>query len=65
MYVIEKGGFIMALPIKPTPKLDVKESEQFLKKMAQNANKQGEFTPTPNLSEAEKLIGKYVQTIKE
>ena len=55
----------MALPIKPTPKLNVKESEQFLKKMAQNANKKVEFTATPDLSNAEKLIKKYGRNIEE
>ena len=55
----------MALPIKSTPKLNVEESEQFLEKMEQNANKRGEFTATPNLSNAEKLIEKYGLNIEK
>lgn len=49
----------MALPIRPTPKLNVKESEIFLRKMAQNANKKVVLVTPPNLSNAEEQIEKY------
>jgi hypothetical protein len=46
----------MALPIKPTPRLDRKESEQFLKEFVENSDRKAELTPTPKLKEAEKVI---------
>jgi hypothetical protein len=49
----------MALPIQPTPRLDRKESEQFLKEFTENANRKAVLTPTPKLKEAEKVILAY------
>jgi len=49
----------MALPIKPTPRLDEKESEQFLRQFVENANRKAVLTPTPKLKESEKVILAY------
>ncbi len=46
----------MSLPIKSTPTLNAKESKTFLKELHKNEEKKAEFTPTPKIKEAEKLI---------
>jgi hypothetical protein len=54
-----KGGRIMARPITPTPKLDVKSSRKFLRDVEKNLTKPARLVPTPKLSEAKKLVKQY------
>lgn len=51
----------MALPITPTPKLNVKESRQFLKKIERDLKIPAKLIPTPKLKEAEKFIDEYAR----
>jgi hypothetical protein len=46
----------MALPIKATPKLSVKESEVFLQKLQKDENKTAKYTETPRIDVAERLL---------
>ena len=48
----------MARPITPTPKLNVAESEAFLRKVHEDLKKPLSFIPTPRLNEALKLARK-------
>jgi len=48
----------MARPIAPTPKLNVAESEAFLRKVSEDLKKPLAFVPTPKLKEALRLIRK-------
>jgi len=55
----------MALPITPTPKLNTKESERFLKRVESDLKKPVELAPTPRLEEAEKIIEQYALNQEE
>lgn len=54
----------MALPIKSTPKLGVKESEEFLKKLDRDLTKRARMVPTPMLPVAREEIEKHSRKIK-
>ena len=51
----------MALAIKPTPKLNAKASEKFLRKINRDLKKPAKLVPTPKLSAAEKQIEAYAR----
>jgi len=51
----------MALAIKPTPKLNAKASEKFLRKINRDLKKPAKLVPTPKLSAAEKQIKAYAR----
>lgn len=51
----------MALPIKPTPKLNVKSSEEFLKKVRSELGKPAQFVSTPKLTSAKRKIKSYAR----
>lgn len=51
MFCTEKGGDNMARPIKPTPVLDPKSTEAFLKKVQSNKDNKTGPIATPKLSE--------------
>ena len=55
----------MALPITPTPKLDTRETEKFLKRVKRDLKKPVGLTPTPRLKEAEKVISNYAASKEE
>jgi hypothetical protein len=46
----------MARPITPTPKLNAKESETFLKKLKKDLSKPLKLVPTPKLDQARELL---------
>jgi hypothetical protein len=46
----------MALPIKPTPTLNAKESRRFLKLIEEGLENPVGLVPTPKLEQAQKLI---------
>ena len=52
----------MARGIAPTPKLDTKASEKFLKKVTQDLKEPAGFVPTPKLSAATKKIKEYAKS---
>lgn len=49
----------MAMPITQTPKLSVKESEKFMKKISKDINKPAILIPTPKLVKAKKVLKAY------
>ena len=55
----------MALPIKPTPKLNVKQSEKFLRKIKSDLRKPATFVPTPKLAAATRKIKRYAKGATE
>lgn len=55
----------MALPIKPTPKLNIKESEKFLSKVAKDLKKPAHFISTPKLASAKEKIISHAKRISE
>lgn len=55
----------MALPITPTPKLDVKESKDFLERVKRDLGRPATFVATPKLKQAEKIIKRYVASEKK
>ena len=46
----------MARPIAPTPVLGAKASKKFLKKVKRNQESKVDYTPTPNIEKAVKLL---------
>jgi hypothetical protein len=48
----------MARPIAPTPKLNVKESEAFLRRLDRDSKKPLTYIPTPKLKEALELLSR-------
>ena len=61
----KKKGEIMALPITPTPTLDSKDSEKFLRRVERDLKRPVGLTPTPRLKEAEKAIRRYAASKEE
>ncbi len=51
----------MARPITPTPKLNAKESETFIKKLVKDSRKPLNLVPTPKLEEAREFIRRNAQ----
>ena len=46
----------MSLPIAPTPKLNIKETEKFIERVAEDLKKPAYLIPTPRLKEVEKFL---------
>jgi len=57
---IGKEDMEMALAIKPTPKLNVKASAEFLDKVAQDLREPAKMVPTPKLLLAQRKIEEYM-----
>lgn len=50
----------MSKPITPTPKLNAKESETFLKRLESDLKKPLTYVPTPKLKEALEILRRLV-----
>ena len=56
---LSEGGYVVAMPIKPTPVLSKREAVNFLQKVEGNLDKPSYRIATPKLSQAKELAKRH------
>ncbi len=55
----------MAMKVAPTPVLKGQDARRFIEKIEHDLNRPAEYTPTPKIEAARKMVKEYVEKLKK